>query len=422
VGRIIFWVIEKYLLHFREFGILWKCTLFKTQFKVMRYDVIILGGGAAGLFCAIEAGKRGRRVAVLEHNTDVGKKIRISGGGKCNFTNRVVGPENFISENPSFAASALRRFTPDDIIALLERHAVDYFEKEKGQLFCRHSSRQILGILQAECDAAGVKIITGCAIGPITRNSLFRCMSSLGDFEAESLVVATGGLSLPPLGATSLGYRLAEQFGLAMIPPRPGLVPLTWNEADRRQFGKLSGISFPVIATAGSAAFDGNILFTHQGISGPAILQISSYWKTGNLLSLDLLPGMDILSHVTSMHQTTPTLKKILAKYLPPRFLAEWGKGRHLEKPICEISHRVLTSLAGDLKRWEIMPAGTEGFARAEVTCGGIDTRELSSKTMETKKIPRLYCIGEVVDVTGWLGGYNFQWAWSSGFAAGQYV
>jgi predicted Rossmann fold flavoprotein len=388
----------------------------------MQFDVVILGGGAAGLLCAVEAGKRGRRVALLEHNAEVGKKIRISGGGKCNFTNRIVGPENFISENPSFATSALKRYTPDDFIALIERHGVEYFEKEKGQLFCRHSSRQVLEMFAAECVAAGVHIMTGCTIGAVEGDSPFRLSTSLGDLESASLVIATGGSSIPAIGATPFGYQLAAQYGLRLIAPRPGLVPLTWNEADRRQFGKLSGISFPVGVAIGSTEFFGGMLFTHCGLSGPAILQISSYWSEGDILTIDLVPGVDILSQCKSAHQTTASLKKILARYLPPRFIAEWGRGRHFEKPICEISLRELTAIADALKGWQVRPAGTEGFAKAEVTCGGIDTQELSSKTMEAKKIPRLYCVGEVVDVTGWLGGYNFQWAWSSGYAAGQYV
>ena len=347
----------------------------------MLYDVVIIGAGAAGLMCAIEAGKRGRSVLLLERNEAVGKKIKISGGGRCNFTNLYTSPENFISRNPSFHKSALARYTPEDFIRLVRQHRIAYHEKKRGQLFCDGTSQQIINMLLRECDAARVEIRLSCSVSGLQKEERFKLFTSSGDFECSSLVIATGGLSIPKIGATDFGYRVARQFGLRLTETRPALVPLTLDGAEGRALSDLSGVSFDAFVRFGLAEFQENVLFTHRGLSGPAILQISSYWRPPEPILID-------------------------PKTFPRRFVQKW-RDLYGDKP---------------MQQWNVIPSGTEGYAKAEVTVGGVDTTELSSKTMQTARIPGLYFIGEVVDVTGHLGGFNFQWAWASGFVAGQYV
>ena len=380
-------------------------------------DVLVVGAGAAGLMCAIEAGKRGRRVVVLEHNPLIGRKILISGGGRCNFTNLHTRPENFLSSNPHFAKSALARYRPQDFVELVRKHRIPYHEKTAGQLFCDHSARDITGMLEQECAAAGVRIETGCGVRRVDEVGCFRAETNLGDFEAGSLVVATGGLSVPKTGATSFGYDLARQFGLALCPCRPALVPLTFGPEQLRQFGDLAGVSLPVAARAGGAVFQEKMLFTHRGLSGPAILQASSYWEPGTDLEIDLLPGADLASR---LRERRSDVRGVLAALLPQRLASRWMELHGLPKPGSPLGDREIGAISSALHCWRVRPAGTEGFAKAEVTAGGVDTAELSSQTFEAKKAPGLFFIGEVVDVTGQLGGFNFQWAWASGFAAGQ--
>lgn len=388
----------------------------------MKYDVIIIGGGAAGLMCAIEAGKRRRSVLVIEHAEKIGKKILISGGGRCNFTNKNISAKNFISDNPHFSKSALARYSQKDFIKLVEKHGIAYHEKTLGQLFCDGSSREIIELLEKECSEAGVVIRTRCVNIKITHPEQFHLETSQGAFDCDSLVIASGGLSIPKMGATSFGYTVAEQFGISIIPARPALVPLTWNESDSRKYSDLSGIGIPVMITCNKISFKEDLLFTHRGLSGPAILQISSYWKPGDELSIDLLQYVDMIKVFEKYRQDKLQLAAILSRYLPRRFVLSWCEANAPSKPMNQMSDKALRSIAELLHRWKVIPAGTEGFEKAEVTAGGVDTNELSSKTMEAKKVPGLYFIGEVVDVTGWLGGYNFQWAWSSGWAAGQSV
>jgi len=388
----------------------------------VKRDVIVIGGGAAGLMCAIEAGKRGRSVLVLEHAERLGKKILISGGGRCNFTNVNASPENYLSANPHFCKSALARFTPADFIALVERHGVHYHEKKLGQLFCDTTSRQIVDLLQEECETARVEIRLNCQVREVRKPACFELETSDGRYESDSLVVATGGLSFPKLGATDLGYRIAAQFGHTLAGIRPGLVPLTFGAEDQAAFGELSGISIEVNACGNGANFQENLLFTHRGLSGPAILQISNYCGEGDAISLDLLPGRSALELLAAQRQTNRELKNVLAQFLPQRFVQEWCLRFAPSRPLNRYSTQELEGIAQLLHRWEIRPAGTEGYAKAEVTLGGIDTGELSSKTMESRRVLGLYFVGEVVDVTGWLGGFNFQWAWASGHAAGQFV
>ncbi|HLK50121.1 MAG TPA: NAD(P)/FAD-dependent oxidoreductase [Bryobacteraceae bacterium] len=378
-------------------------------------DVLVVGGGAAGLMCAIEAGKRGRRVVVLEHNPQIGRKILISGGGRCNFTNLYTRPENYISANPHFAKSALARYHPQDFLDLVRQHRIPYHEKTLGQLFCDQSARDITGMLETECAAAGVRIETGCAVRQVERANPFRLVTTLGGFETESLVVATGGLSVPKVGATSFGYDLARQFGLAVRPCRPALVPLTLPPEALQQFGELAGVSLPVEIRAGGVTFAEKMLFTHRGLSGPAILQASSYWEPGTELEIDLVPDIDVAAR---LQERRADLRAVLSSLFPQRFAARWPLP-HTGGPLGD---RAIQTIADGLHHWRVRPAGTEGFAKAEVTAGGVDTAELSSQTFEAKKVPGLFLIGEVLDVTGQLGGFNFQWAWASGFAAGQVV
>jgi predicted Rossmann fold flavoprotein len=394
------------------------------------FDLIVLGGGAAGLFCAARAGQRGRRVLVLERNREVGRKILISGGGRCNFTNIHCRPEHFLSANPHFARSALARYTPADFIALVERHGIAWHEKTLGQLFCDGSARQIVDLLLSECRDGGVRIEVGCEVTGVTRVAqafrpalTFAVETSGGGFEAPSLVVATGGLSIPKIGATDLGYRIATQFRVPVVPTRPALVPLLFDENDRSHWSDLAGVAADCIASTSGASFRESFLFTHRGLSGPAILQASSYWRPGAAIDIDLLPGVDILAELTARRAAgdTASPKTLVARHLPNRLVDRWFH----DDPgsvLATTSNERLASTAGRLHRWSVVPAGTEGYAKAEVTAGGVDTRALSSKTLEARDVPGLYFIGEVVDVTGHLGGFNFQWAWAAAAAAGDAV
>lgn len=383
------------------------------------FDALIVGGGAAGLMCAIEAGRRGRRVAVLEHSERIGKKILISGGGRCNFTNIHCRPENFLSANPHFAKSALARYTPADFIALVEKHKIRYHEKTLGQLFCNGSAREIVTMLEQECRAAGVTLFVQTTIKDVRRSEHFELRTEENEFRAPVLVVASGGLSIPKIGATSFGYDLAHQFGLKIVEPRPGLVPLVLDSEDQSQFCDLAGVSSEVIvASDGSPEFREKMLFTHRGLSGPAILQISSYWKKDERIRIDLAPGAELVSEFRdpTKPRTTTALRSELREFMPNRLADRW-LDLHIPASWTNAS---LNSLERDLHSWTISPAGTEGFEKAEVTVGGVSTDELSAKTMESRKVPGLFFIGEVVDVTGHLGGFNFQWAWASGAAAGR--
>jgi predicted Rossmann fold flavoprotein len=393
---------------------------------IHRFDALILGGGAAGLMCAIEAGKRGRRVAVIEHADRLGKKILISGGGRCNFTNIHCRPENFLSANPHFAKSALARYTPADFIALVEKHRIPYHEKTLGQLFCDRSARDILEMLEQECREAGVSVFLNAKIHQVARTTEFVVRTNLltavpspeAEFHAPALVVATGGLSIPKIGATSFGYDLARQFGIAIRNPWPGLVPLVLDADDHSRFCDLTGLSAEVIASCDGQQFREKMLITHRGLSGPAILQISSYWKKSQLIQIDLAPGREITAIFRD--PTTPrhlgSLQAEFRKILPNRFADRWLD----VNPPAAWTNSALADLERLVHSWFITPAGTEGYDKAEVTAGGVDTDELSAKTMESRKVPGLYFIGEVVDVTGHLGGFNFQWAWASGAAAGR--
>jgi predicted Rossmann fold flavoprotein len=371
--------------------------------------------------CAITAARRGRRVVLFEHQDRIGKKIAISGGGRCNFTNVHAAPENYLSEQPDFCKSALARYTPGDFIARVESHGIAYHEKKLGQLFCDRSSRAIIDMLLAECRDAGVEIRVACRIDEIKRASRFLITADGREWSCESFVVACGGLSFPKLGASDFGYRVATQFGLRIVPPRPGLVPLTLSANDLADLGALSGISIPAVVRVNSHRFEEAILFTHRGLSGPAILQISSFWRKGPI-SIDILPEIDANGWLRTLRAHNTSLLSALAALIPKRFAEVWCARNVPEKPLAQWSSVDLERVAEELGDWQLTPTGTEGYAKAEVTCGGVDTVELSSKTMESRKIARLYFIGEVVDVTGWLGGYNFQWAWASGHAAGEVV
>ena len=391
------------------------------------FDVIVIGGGAAGLMCALTTGQRGRRVLVIERANKVGKKILMSGGGRCNFTNLHVEPSRFLSANPYFCISALSRYTQWDFIELVKKHGIAFHEKTRGQLFCDESSKQILNMLMRECDDAGVVIRTTCEISQIDADNGFKIITSNGKFSAESLVVASGGLSIPKMGASGFGYELARQFGLNVLPTRAGLVPfvITGNFHELTEI--LSGISVHVRASVQEKSFHDDMLFTHRGLSGPAMLQLSSYWREGDVVEIDLLPDINTHEVLLSAKRTRPKLllRTLLAEYLPKKLVQTleslWWQ-LEAEKPLTDWQDKSLTVIADHLTRWIIKPAGTEGYRTAEVTLGGVDTNDLSSKTMESKAHPGLYFIGEVVDVTGHLGGFNFQWAWSSGYVAGQYV
>jgi predicted Rossmann fold flavoprotein len=383
---------------------------------IHNFDAVVLGGGAAGLMCAIEAGNRGRRVAVLEHADRMGKKILISGGGRCNFTNLHCRPENFLSSNPHFAKSALARYRPADFIALVEKHGIPYHEKILGQLFCDGSSRSVVAMLEAECQAAGVQIFLNTKIREVQRTTGFVVHTENASYRAPALVVATGGLSIAKIGATSCGYDLARQFGLAIRDPWPGLVPLVLDGCSH--YSDLAGVSTEVIASCAGQQFREKMLITHRGLSGPAILQISSYWKKPEPILIDLAPGQETTAAMLDpkSSRTISTLRSALRKPLPQRLADRW---LDLHTP-ASWTNQALADLEKQLHAWPIHPIGTEGYEKAEVTAGGVDTDELSAKTMESRKVPGLFFIGEVVDVTGHLGGHNFQWAWASGAAAGR--
>jgi predicted Rossmann fold flavoprotein len=387
-------------------------------------DVIVLGGGAAGLFCAAETARRGRRTIVVERGDAVGRKILISGGGRCNFTNLGAGPEHYLSENPHFCRSALARFAPADFVARVEAHGIAWHEKAQGQLFCDGSARQIVQMLVADATAAGARIEVGCDVGAVDRTDRFRVRTSRGAFEAPALVVASGGLTVPTLGASGVGYRIAERFGLPRVPTRPGLVPLLYRAADRARFGALSGLATPAVVTCRDARFHDSVLLTHAGVSGPAVLQTSSYYRPGDVVAIDLGAGRDVLADLKQARQagSKVLVATALAAFLPRRLaqtLAGFGAD---ERPLAEQPDSALRAVADAVSGWRLDPEGTAGYDKAEVTCGGVSTAALSSKTMEATEVPGLHFIGEVVDVTGWLGGYNFQWAWASAYACAEAI
>ncbi len=394
--------------------------------KAEQVDVLVIGGGAAGLMAAITAGQRGRRVRVIEHANRCGKKILMSGGGRCNFTNTGTTPANFLSANPHFCKSALARYTPAHFIAMVERHGIAYHEKELGQLFCDDSSKQIVAMLLADCAEAGVDVRTSCAVEKVEADkgarSRFRIHTAQGPVDAESLIIATGGLSIPSMGATGFGYALAKQFGHSVLPTRAGLVPLTQTGKPAEQMAELAGVALPVMARAGKTQFNNAMLITHRGLSGPAILQISNYWQPGEPLELNLLPEADALETLTALRQSRPDAewRTVLSDLLPKRFAQRLCETEFDSRPMRQYGPKELQAMAQRLAHWPLVCSGTEGYRTAEVTLGGVDTREVSSSTMESRHAPGLYFIGEVLDVTGWLGGYNFQWAWASGYAAGQ--
>ena len=388
----------------------------------MSADVVIIGAGGAGMMCAIEAGKRGRRVLLIDHAEKLGEKIRISGGGRCNFTNIDARPENFLSANPDFCRSALARYTPRDFIALVEKHSIAWHEKKLGQLFCDGSAQQIVDMLKTECDNALVQWCMPAKVASIEKNDRFVITTDRGKLESASLVIASGGLSIPQIGASPFGYRIAEQFGLTVTELRPALVGLTFAPDTLAQFADLSGISVDALVSCDGASFRENLLVTHRGLSGPAILQISSYWRPGLELSVNLLPDRDALAILDSAQVAEKLLANVLGEFLPQRLAQRWVDVNFDNQPVKRFGAQRLREIAERLHDWRIRPSGTVGYKKAEVTLGGVDTRELSSKTLEARKKPGLYFIGEVVDVTGHLGGHNFQWAWASGHAAGQAV
>ena len=409
----------------------------------MKTDVIIIGSGAAGMMCAIQAGMRGRSVVLLDHAKKLAEKIRISGGGRCNFTNINTKPENFISNNPNFCRSALARYTPQDFIALLQKHNIGYHEKTLGQLFCDDESEAVIAMLRGECEAAGVKRFMSCEVGEINYSPApnsksgengqqkkeghrFHVSTSRGDFNSASLVIATGGLSIPKTGATPFGYHVAEQFGIPITKLKPGLVPLTFAPDDWKPYADLTGVSIDAVVSFGKQSFRESMLVTHRGLSGPAILQISSYWQHGQPLHINLLPDRDMQTLLNEQKTGKKLLSNYLTQWFPKSFSEVWcaqlTEKKIENKPLNQYNDKERKLIAAQLHDWQITPSGTVGYSKAEVTCGGVDTHALSSKTMECVEVPGLYFIGEVVDVTGWLGGYNFQWAWASGYAAGQAV
>jgi len=383
------------------------------------FDAIVVGAGAAGMMCAGVAGQRGRRVLLIEHHPAIGEKIRISGGGRCNFTNIHAGPANYLSQNPDFCRSPLARFTPRDFLALVERHGIAWHEKKLGQLFCNGSSRQIVDMLKAECDRGRVTWWHPCAVAGVVREGdAFTVTTSRGPARARSLVVATGGLTVPKIGATPLGYRIAEQFGVPVVAPRPALVPLAFPPDLLARFGDLSGLSVDAAVACNGGCFREHLLFTHRGLSGPAILQVSSYWDGRLPLSIDLLPGRDVHAWLAGQRASQARLDNVLARELPRRFAHAWCEANDVARPLRELGDVRLAEIARALSGWEVRPSGTLGWNKAEVTLGGVDTRALSSQSMAVRDVAGLYFVGEVVDVTGWLGGYNFQWAWASAHAA----
>lgn len=400
--------------------------------RISTYDVIVIGAGAAGMMCAAEAGKRGRRVLILDHAAKLAEKIRISGGGRCNFTNLEVGMGNYLSRNPQFCRSALARYTPAHFIGLVDRHGIAWHEREHGQLFCDNSAQDIIDMLRAECDDGTVSWAMPCTLQSIetgdTPEARFILDTSHGRMACASLVVATGGLAIPKIGATPLGYRIAEQFGLTIVPPKPALVPVTLPPEELTVYKELSGMAFDAVAECGDGRFRENLLFTHRGLSGPVILQVSSYWQArdygeadgGNQITVNLFPADNVREWLAERARSKSLLANLLTERLPKRFAQAWCEQRGWNKPTHQFNARELDAVAAALSGWAITPNGTLGYAKAEVTLGGVDTRALSSKTMEARDVPGLFFVGEVVDVTGHLGGYNFQWAWASGHAAGQ--
>lgn len=402
----------------------------------MNFDVIVIGAGAAGMMCAAQAGQRGRRVLLVDHADKIGERIRISGGGRCNFTNREVGPDNYLSQNPHFTRSALKQFSARDFLALVERHYIRYHEREHGQLFCDDSAQDIIDLLQRECADGEVQWATGCGVSHIERHEAdemrFTVTTSEGAFRCASLVIATGGLAAPKIGASPFGYKVAEQFDIPVVAPKPALVPLALAPETLERLQALSGASFEAETFClgmKKPRFREDVLLTHRGLSGPAILQVSSYWQMQEYggdkkqpIAIDLLPDLDVPAWLESHRHSNALLANLLAEQLPRRFAQEWCALLDLNKPVAQLNKREMNGAIEALQGWSLMPSGTLGYAKAEVTLGGVDTRALSSKTMEATAVPGLYFIGEVVDVTGWLGGYNFQWAWSSGWVAGQAV
>ena len=388
------------------------------------YDVIIIGAGAAGLMCAIEAGKRGRKTCILDHSKKIGEKIRISGGGRCNFTNIHTSPANFLSQNPHFCKSALKQYTPGDFIALVEKHGIKYHEKKLGQLFCDESAQQIINMLLKECESAGVKVKTETSIDEITHDGAYSLKTSAGPMSAESLVIASGGLSIPKIGASKFGYDVARQFGLNIIDPRAALVPLTFTDAMLERTKALSGLSVEANVSHGKNSFAEGFLFTHRGLSGPSILQISSYWKEGDEIEVNLSPDQDVFALFKDKKQSSPKqdVQTALSEILPKRLAEDICMAKSIIGRLADLPDKKLQALGVAVNAWRVKPSGSEGYRTAEVTLGGVDTKDLSSKTMEAKNQSGLYLIGEVVDVTGHLGGFNFQWAWSSGYVAGQNV
>ncbi|HQY43766.1 MAG TPA: NAD(P)/FAD-dependent oxidoreductase [Paracoccaceae bacterium] len=388
----------------------------------MKTEVLVLGAGAAGMMCAIEAARRGRHVMVLDHARTAGEKIRISGGGRCNFTNRAVAAERFLSANPRFALSALRRFTPQDFIGRVDRAGIAWHEKTLGQLFCDGSARQIVDMLLGDMADAGATLRLGCAVQSVAHDGMFQVVTDQGTISADSLVVATGGRSIPKMGATGLGYQIAEGFGLPLRPTRPGLVPLTFSEQDLAAWKHLAGLSVTARVSHGKTGFTEGMLFTHRGLSGPSILQISSYWREGDQIVVDLAYGQPVLQALKDGRTTVgrQSLTRALARHLPEKLAATIVERSGLTGNLADQPNAALERLAGQVQAWPVRPLGSEGYRTAEVTLGGVDTDALDARTMQARALPGLFFIGEVVDVTGWLGGYNFQWAWSSGWAAGQ--
>lgn len=394
--------------------------------QAMRHDVAVIGAGAAGMMCAAVAGQRGRRVALIEHSARVGEKIRISGGGRCNFTNALAGPQHFISRQPGFTREVLSRYTPRDVTALVRRYRIAYHEKHKGQLFCDGSSQQIIDMLRAECELGRVQWLQPCVVHGVSREgSGFRLETDRGALQARRVVVATGGLPVPKIGASDYGLRLARQMGLLVVAPRPALVPLTFAAEPWKPFAGLAGVALEVRVACGAQHFDEDLLFTHRGLSGPAILQISSFWDSGDPLRLDLSPAHDLGEALrVAKVQSRQSLLNVLGQFLPRRLAQTWVEMQQLpaDRRIAELADAKLKALGASLGAWSLQPTGTEGWRKAEVMRGGVDTAELHPATLEAHKVPGLHFIGEVVDVTGWLGGYNFQWAWASGHAVGMSV
>jgi predicted Rossmann fold flavoprotein len=387
------------------------------------YDVVVIGAGAAGMMCAARAGQRGRRVLLVDHYPKLGEKIRISGGGRCNFTNVNAGPANYLSQNPDFCRSALARYTPRDFIALVERHGIAWHEKTLGQLFCDRSAQDIIAMLKAECEQGHVAWRMPCAVESVVRdNDGFVVATSQGTVTSAALVIATGGLTVPKIGATPFGYRIAAQFGLDVVPPRPALVPLAFAPDALARYGDLAGVSMDVTIRCAEGSFRENLLFTHRGLSGPAILQVSSYWDGKAALHIDLIPDVDAAALLRDARHSAQRLDTLLSAHWPKRFAQQWAAAHDAARPLKELADARITQLAAAIHDWPVMPSGTLGYSKAEVTLGGVDTRALSSRTMQANAVPGLYFIGEVVDVTGWLGGYNFQWAWASAHAAGTAV